>query len=358
MLKSLPTTEHLLIALTIILLLSGCAKPKPAIFYPPEPATPRIQYLVTMAGASAFDSDVKKFIAGENPSARLSRAYGVAFGTGKIYVADPGKMSLAVMVFDLQKQKVDFLRGPLTKPVDIAVDERDYKFVTDTAKNSIVVFDEADKFLKSFPFDGIRPIGISVSANRLYVTDIKTGLIKVMDTSSGAVLKTFGEEQPFAWPSKAILNQAKDKLMVVQTGMNQVTTIDLDGNILSSFGTQGVNPGALIRPKSVAIDDNDISYVVDVGFQNVQLFNNDSRVLMSFGGAMSPQKGGTIMPAGIALDKKNIQFFQKYADPDFVIEYLIAVTSQGTPAAHTYSNVNIYAFGKHKGYDYSPPKTE
>ncbi|MFZ5997484.1 MAG: hypothetical protein ACOYW7_08355, partial [Nitrospirota bacterium] len=47
------------------------------------------------------------------------------------------------------------------------------------------------------------------------------------------------------------------------------------------------------------------------------------------------------------IDYDNVRYFQKYADPNFTIEYLILVTSQFGDRM-----VNVYGFGKERGRRY------
>jgi hypothetical protein len=89
---------------------------------------------------------------------------------------------------------------------------------------------------------------------------------------------------------------------------------------------------------------------VDASFNNVQIFNNDGRLLMFFGGP-GEQAGNFVLPAKVTIDYDNIPYFQQYAEPRFQVEYLILVTSQ-------FGNrmVNVLAYGKQKGKAY--PKDE
>ena len=120
--------RHLLPILSGLLLLafSGCAQKKtPPIFYPPEPAAPRIQHLKTLTSENDFRSAIFKEILGEGGVYRIGRAYGVAFGTDKLYVVDTSKDTIGLSVFDLNKKKLKLMRGPLKKPLDIVVGEND-----------------------------------------------------------------------------------------------------------------------------------------------------------------------------------------------------------------------------------------
>jgi hypothetical protein len=78
----------------------------------------------------------------------------------------------------------------------------------------------------------------------------------------------------------------------------------------------------------------------------VQIFNKEGRLLMFFGeGGDKP--GSFLLPAKITIDYDNLQYFEKYAQPGFQIEYLVFVTSQFGPRL-----VNVLAYGAEKGKKY------
>ena len=66
-----------------------------------------------------------------------------------------------------------------------------------------------------------------------------------------------------------------------------------------------------------------------------------------FFGESGNQPGGLVLPAKVAIDYDNLQYFQQYIQPDFQAEYLILVTSQFGPR-----RVNVLAYGRQKGKEY------
>ena len=73
-----------------------------------------------------------------------------------------------------------------------------------------------------------------------------------------------------------------------------------------------------------------------------QIFDDQSRILMHFGGARD-QPGSLWLPAGLAIDYDSIKYFQRYINPGFEIEYLIFAINQFGPV-----KINIYGFIKTK----------
>jgi hypothetical protein len=59
--------------------------------------------------------------------------------------------------------------------------------------------------------------------------------------------------------------------------------------------------------------------------------------LMFFGGNYKGP-GDMWLPAKISIDYENLEYFQKYVDPDYNLKYLILVTNQFGP-----DKLNIYA---------------
>ena len=343
----------------LILAFAGCAappkKPEGTAFYPPAPELPRIQYLTFLTSEkdlgesqSAFD----RFVVGEKKTVRLDKPYGIAFYKDKIYVCDTNR---TVMVFDLEKRTLTQLQGAqgpgkLVQPLNISIDADGNKYVTDPIRGQVVIFDKTDSFVSAVGTPGIwKPVDAVVFEDRLYVVDIKNALIKVFDKATGTPIKEFGRQgeptEMLAMPT----NLAFDKdgyLYISDAGRFQVVKFDRDGHFISAIGKIGANPAHFSRPRGVTFDREDRMYVVDAAFNNVQMFNKEAQLLLFFG------KGGTAagdlyLPAKVAIGYDSIKYFQKHADPDFEIEYLIAVTSQFEKKL-----VNIYAFGKQKGKKY------
>jgi len=53
------------------------------------------------------------------------------------------------------------------------------------------------------------------------------------------------------------------------------------------------------------------------------------------------------LPTDIDIDYGSVPYFQQFADPDFELEFIIAVANQ-----FGYSKVNVFGFGRHKLMSY------
>ena len=346
----------------LLLMIAGCAttqptaEKEPAVYYPPPPSLPRVQFLVSYAGAKDIEqkkSAFETFVTGEKESQRrLDKPYGIAIYDGKIYVCDTNH---TVMVFDLQKKTFEPLRGAkgqgkLIQPLNISIDSEGNKYVTDAMRQQVVIFDKNDFYVKALGRPGNwRPVDAVYYKGLVYVADVKNGEIRVYNKETGELVKTFGQtgkvENMLYLPVNLTFDR-KGHLYVVDDGRFQVVEFDRDGHFLNTLGSLGTNLGHFARPRGIAIDKDDNVYVVDASFYNVQMFNSKGQLLMFFGeGGTNP--GKLILPAGISIDYNNMKYFKEYVAPDFDPQYLVAVVSQFGPRP-----VSIFAFGKEKGVKY------
>jgi hypothetical protein len=104
----------------------------------------------------------------------------------------------------------------------------------------------------------------------------------------------------------------------------------LNGEYISAVGSYGAGLAQFVRPKGIALDHEENLYVVDAGFENVQIFNKQGQLLMFFGG---PYKGpgDMYLPAKVIIDYHHLRYYEKFVDPAFRLKYLIFVTNQYGP---------------------------
>ncbi len=353
--------------LALFALLAGCVTtaPKPTtveketVFYPLPPDPPRIQHLATFASArdlGAARSALADFIAGEDKEGQeLQRPYGTSVFQGKIYVADNRLPGLAV--FDLAAKQFSVVSGSgagrMQRPINVTIDSDGTKYVTDTGRNQVLVYDRNERFVTAFGGkDEFKPVDTAISGERLYLVDIEHHDVRVLDKRSGTLLFKFGAPGAAAGnlfqPTNLALGPDGD-VYVVETGGFRVSRFTPEGKFVRSYGEAGQGPGQFARPKGIAIDRAGRMYVGDAAFQNVQLFDSAGRVLMAFGQPKEGAGGALNLPAGIAIDYNNVELFRRYADPGFALEYLILVVSQFGP-----NKVDVFGFGKMRGVQYPP----
>jgi hypothetical protein len=175
------------------------------------------------------------------------------------------------------------------------------------------------------------------------VANVKNHAIHVYDRLSYEPIRTIpslepGEDGFLAQPTHLCV--AGQTVFVNDFGSFKIKNYDFEGHYLGSIGTYGEKPGQLVRPKGIAVDHQHNLYVVDAAFENTQIFNRNGNILMFFGGPYSSH-GDMYLPADVAIDYSNTEFFEPYVNERFKLEYLIWVTNQYGP-----DKVNVYGFIK------------
>lgn len=346
-------------------LLAGCAEAptkakseRRVAFFPSPPDPPRIQHLARFERASdagAQRSGLADFLLGdEKKQEGLARPYGATLFEGKLYVADSRAPGLAV--FDLVAQRFSVANpsgaGRMQRPINVTIDADGTKYVTDTGRNQVLIYDRADRFVAAFGAKGeFKPVDTAIAGDRLYVVDIDHHEVTVLDKRSGKPLFKFGkpgsEAGTLYHPTNLAIGPEGD-VYVAETGNFRVSRFTRDGKFVRSYGEAGQMHGQFARPKGIAVDRTGRIYVGDSAFQNVQILDNGGRVLMSFGQPEADFEGLTL-PAGVSIDYDNVALFQRYADPGFNLEYLVLVVSQFGP-----NKVDVFGFGRKRGIDYPP----
>ncbi|MBZ0171107.1 MAG: hypothetical protein K8E66_01880, partial [Phycisphaerales bacterium] len=179
----------------------------------------------------------------------------------------------------------------------------------------------------------------------LYVCDLESQRIVILDRRSGSLLGEFGTagsgDGEFRVPIG--VDTDRDGYVYVSDMMGcRVQKFTPDGSFLAGFGELGDYAGAFARPKQLAVDDDGIIYVVDAAFQNVQMFNDEFELLMSFGAAGN-FPGALNLPVGISVTDTNIELYSDLFHPGFEPHRVIAVTNQFGP-----QKVSVYALGRRK----------
>ena len=354
--------KNILICLVVFNLIAlGCAAQKkvekPAtVFYPDPPSPPRMQFLTSLTGAKDIEapkSSFEAFVTGIKESEkRLNKPYGIAIYDGKIYVCDTND---TVIIFDLKNGTYGPLHGAqglgkLLQPFNISIDADGNKYVTDTVRRQIIVFDKNDFYSKTFgSSENWKPVDAVPFEDKLYVADIKNGQILILDKDTGDVLKTFGSKgepaERLYLPSNIAIDQ-QGIIYVADGGKFEILKFDRDGHFRGSIGRLGSETGTFARLKGLAIDRDNRLYAVDAAFDNVQVFTSKGQLLFFFGKA-GRGPGSLYLPAKVAVNYDSVKYFEKYLEPNFKAEYLVFVTSQFGQRM-----INVYAFGKEKGVKY------
>ncbi len=336
------------------LLLTGCKTTQPTTdftFYPPAPDEPRIQFLTSFSSESELGepSKFKKFVLGGQRIQRpILKPYGIASSKGKIYICDTQPKNVGTV--DLQNKSIRFLKPTGNQamhfPLNIAVDEAENRYVTDTLRGQVLIYDKAGS-LKATIGAGrtMKPCGIALSKDRIFVTDLSNHCVRVYNKATRAELfqvpRDPKEEKAQLKSPTNIALDAQGRMYVSDTGGFAVQVYDAEGKHLRAIGEMGIEPGRFALPKGVAVSPQGIVYVVDAAATVAQMFDAEGRLLMFFGQADTA--GSLYLPAGIAIDSENMGSFEQFVAPGYKIDHLIYISNQAGG-----KKICVYGFLKKK----------
>ena len=343
----------------------GCApsaklKKQETVFFPPAPDPPRVQFLLGIADSrDVIGSEVETSLfsldstQGEKVK-RFVKPYGVSAFGHKIYVSDT--LGSQVAVIDLVEKSFEWLKGnfgpgKMLKPTALVNDAEGSLYVADSVRKKVLVYDVDGNFVREYGEGyNLLPVSVAVDKRRVYVLDRKYRKLLVFNKTSGELIESFGQdsEDPngkLYLPTNMTLTP-KGIFYIADAGVGRIVSIDRDGHLLKAFGKLGDGFGQFARPKGIASDDKGRLFVVDTAHQNIQVFNPEQKLLIFFGNPGQAQ-GSLNVPAGLAVSKDNLEYFQKLAAPGFKLEEVVLAINQ--VGEH---RIVIYGFGQQEGFDY------
>jgi DNA-binding beta-propeller fold protein YncE len=339
------------------------------IFYPPAPAEPRLQYLTSFSDDGDLGAAPNKFarflVGKEAPKRSLFKPYGLALWDGKIFVSDTGRRGISIL--DLGLRKLYYLDSTIDKflhtPINIRLDQDGTRYVADRGHNQILIFATDETLLGAIgeksagdakwqtnaaatpgTLKPIWPTDVAISSDRLYVTDLNNNCVQVYTKTNRQPLFQIPRDRQDASaklfaPANLALD-SQNQLYVSDMGGFFVKKYNAEGKFLRAYGRSGDRPGEFARPKGVAVDREGRLYVVDAAAQVIQIFNPEGQVLMFFG-----ESGGSAvpldLPTQVIIDYDHLAYFQKYAAPNFKLEYLVLAVNQ-----YGSRKVSVYGFGQ------------
>ena len=352
----------IVVTLFTLVVLAGCSvTPKEQehvhVFYPPLPNPPRVQHLLSL---TTFDdlnrtkNSFADFILGSQSKEYLvEKPYGIALDDGKVYVVDSARAGYVVL--DLVTRKRKFITGGaagrMNKPINITIDQDGAKYISDTGRQQVLVFDNKDKFIRAYGTKGqFKPSDVALTDKKLFVTDLKGHRILVLDKllghTVGEIGKVGSEQGEFYYPTNVAIGPDQH-LYVTDTGNYRVQKYTLEGSFVHQYGSIGSGLGKFARPKGITLDKDGRLYVVDAAFENIQVIDNSGKLLLFFG-KPGDDPADINLPADVSIDYDSIKFFQAFAHPKFKLEYVLLVSSQ-----FGVNKINIFGFGRMEGMDYS-----
>ncbi|MBW6493592.1 MAG: hypothetical protein K0B16_03355 [Burkholderiaceae bacterium] len=345
-----------LLMLCAVAVLAGCAatdkKEAGPAFFPALPQPPKLQFLLSITTESDIgggsSSGLKDWLIGQRRgSKQIARPQDVGSTKGKIYVLD--RTFKKVLVVDLAKKSLSYIQdereGALADPMGLWVTADGAKYVADTVRKQVLVYDQEDKFVRAYgekeQFE--RPMDVAVHGKRIYVVDFTKSALVVLDADSGKTVQTIGDSGPqelqFNRPTHVTVDRSGN--VYVNDSFNyRIQKFDPTGKHVKNYGYQGDTLGGFARPKGVAVDERGLVYAVDAAFENTQIFDPESTDLLLFFGGYGPHRGSMYLPSSLHIDYENVEYFQQFIDKDFKVEYLVYV---GNLLGD--KKLNVYGFG-------------
>ena len=327
--------------LGIAIVLAGCASPRPAvlhlgmedapegrrILFPPPPEVPRYAYAGQLLGEANFRAPG---VEGRGAGERLWRLVagldeadprqvvlqrpvaGTVDERGRIFVSDASRQ--AVYVFDETAGELlvwDRAEGvtPFASPVGLAAGEGGELYVADAELALVARLDRRGNPVGTIGKGVLRrPAGLArdATSGRLYVADTYAHDVKVFG-STGELLQVIGRRGEgageFNYPTH--LAFARGQLYVTDTMNSRVQVFDAAGKPLPRrIGSRGLYVGDLVRPKGVAVDNENHVYVVESYHDHLLVFGPEGEFLLPIGGT-GQETGRFYLPAGIWVDSRN-----------------------------------------------------
>jgi sugar lactone lactonase YvrE len=308
------------------LVVAGCsrihpvAQPQPAtqVVWPAPPEVARIAFVKSVsrpADLGVKNSAFKRFghwITGsQKGNEPLLKPFAVALDENdNLCLTDTG--ANAICYYDRAKQswhrwdRIGKIR--LASPVAIAKHGGAF-FVADSALGSILAFNDSGKMSWQTTNHLVRPSGVAIVKDRLFVADSGRHCIAVFELN-GSYLSEFGRRGTgpgeFNYPTHLAADQ-QGNLLVTDSMNGRVEILDANGKYLGEMGKIGDSPGQFGRPKGVAVDASGRVYAVDAVYDNLQIFDQSGHLLLNFGETGSGP-GQFWLPNGVAISRSNEVF--------------------------------------------------
>lgn len=199
------------------------------------------------------------------------------------------------------------IKEELKGPEATAFDENGNIYVADSYSQQIVVFNENGKFWFKFSSPKMRiPTGIVVKSDKIYVTDLATNDVKVF-SKSGDLIKGIGSpgkgRAQFIRP-KGIAIDDDNNIYIADSGNHRIQIFDGEGRFKGSFGSYGMGEGAFNCPSGITIDNKGKIYVTDMMNSRVQVFDKRGNKFLYKFGSPGTDEGDLMRPRGVSVDNE------------------------------------------------------
>lgn len=211
--------------------------------------------------------------------------------------------------------------GWLHKPRVAAFDKDDHLYLCDLT-DRIQVFDRDGKYLRGWRTPDLNidgPSGLTVDRlGRLLVADTHFYRILVYSTT-GALLFQLGDGVQgttpgrFGYPTDVVIDKAGN-FYVAEYGENdRIQVFSPEGKWLRQWGGHGYAPGEFLRPRALAMDDQERLYVADSCNHRIQVFDTHGKLLRMWG-SRGTASGQMSYPYDLAISPDGSLYVCEYGN--------------------------------------------
>jgi DNA-binding beta-propeller fold protein YncE len=211
--------------------------------------------------------------------------------------------------------------GWLQKPRVAAFDADDRLYLADLT-DRVQVFDRDGEFLRAWRMPGLNvdgPSGLTVDRlGRVLVADTHFYRVMVYDRQ-GNLLRQIGdgiqgtEPGRFGYPTDAVIDRAGNFYVAEYGDNDRIQVFSPEGKWLRQWGGHGFEPGEFLRPRALAIDEEDHLYVADSCNHRIQVFDTSGKLLRTWG-ERGPKLGQLSYPYDVALGPDGSLYVCEYGN--------------------------------------------
>lgn len=234
--------------------------------------------------------------------------------SGTLYVTEAKSNSL--FVYSEEGKQIKKLEG-LDRPISVAVDKRGKIYIGNAGRSNVEVYDSHLSFLyKLGSGDGefAFPSSIAVdSSGSVYVTDSKHHRVKIYN-SRGSSEGSLAPEGTFKFPASIAVNRRSGELIVsdfdliqdtpVPVGKPRIRIFDSKRKLMKTFDVYGKGEEKISGGMQVSVDSGGNIYVVDSRQNVIEIFDTSGKYL----GIMYDLDNSLRMPMSIAIDENDVSF--------------------------------------------------